>query len=391
MRRTRLSRSHGFTLAEIIVVVAVMAILASLSAPVLFQFIKQRDVQQEQNNQIELTKAVQAYLDNVKSLPAEATWFTDLARYTNLSPLQIRFDAWGNERRYVMTFTTQNMLGSNVNIYYATILSAGNDQTAQSVANRIPVANPATFTYNAAAGGNIGGFAASNNNGWWKAQANPETAFTDTTAAGDDILLRFTDYSSKLEKYQTSLNRLSKIADALESFGKASYAEELAAAAHVDATNNTATPENMIYYPLSWSNQANGAAPDSWGNYSWRAGQATATSYNGGRYAGTIIVNPGHGPYGYVYNGADNNSLRYDSMVMLMRILGLPDETCCSALDSFIDTDGVTRREMPFYYASNPRPRSGAACGARPNPRAGQATLPARVSVIPPTNATACY
>lgn len=391
--RRRLAVSQGFTVAEMILVVSIMAILITITAGPVVELIRQRDVQQERNIQIELQKALQSYVESQKQLPVDAVgavtspsnWFNALARYTNLSPNQIRFDVWGNERRYIRNVSAETMLGTTVPVYYATIISAGANNKAESGTN-VPATATGAFGYSAAAGGSIGGYQAYNNAGWWRNKGNFVQAFSDSDEDGDDIMMRFTDYPSKVEKYNLTLERLNRIAEALETFNKANYAEAIKLANTrsdgkvKDAKEVYRLPENLIYYPMGYSSQAGASTPakDNWANYFYNSSKAMSDAKNK-----SVATD------GSVYNGTGNVT-RWDDMVALMRALGLPDSDCCSALDSFMD--GTVRKEMPFYYSGNPRPRDASNhCGARPKAYAGESTLPARVSIVPVTTAGSCY
>ena len=371
-------RTSGFTLAEMVLVVAVMAVLVSVSAPPLFQFIKQRDIREEQNMQLDIQKAMTTYLTNTGQLPTDVisasvtdpnNWFNALAGYTNLSSNQIRFDVWGNERRYILLQQDQTMLGSSIPVYYATLLSAGPDAKAQS-ATGIPINTGGTFTYNSAAGGNIGGFASESSTSWWKSRSNPVSSYSSLQVASgsDDMLIRFTDYPDKIKRYNTTLDRLDRVATALETYSKAKYAEAVVA-----GTDTLA--EKRIYYPRA---VISGMTGDSSNYYSDVVKADVSTANNGGNNYISVST---------------NNNTRYTNMVTLMRVLGLPDDTCCSALTTFTDSSGVLR-DVPFFYASNPRPRNAdGSCATRPTPTAAtnNITLPARISVQAPTVAGTCY
>ena len=377
-RSKKLRTNGGFTLAEMVLVVAVMAILVSISAPPLYQFIKQRDTREEQNRQIDLQKAITAYLADTGQLPTDvisasvtdpANWYNAIARYSNLSPRQIRFDVWGNERRFQMLDRTEVFLGSDIHVYYVTIISAGADAVA-AAATGVPIQGTGTFTYNSAAGGSLGGFADASNSGWWDSQTDPISSFSSLQPGGDDMVLRFTDYPEKIQAYNGSLERLDRVASALETYSKSKYAEAVVA--------GDVNAEKYIYYPYSQTS-ANAGAPDDANNYSQRVKNDVITA-NGGSGSGII-------------SSVDNNDTRYTNMILLMRVLGLPDDNCCSALTTFVDGSGV-RRGMPFFYASNPRPRNAdGTCGSRPTPlgTSNTITLPARISVQASTVAGTCY
>lgn len=354
--KRHIADSAGFTLAEMILVVAVMAILVSLSTPPILGFMRQRDIQQEQNRLNEIGKAMRLYLADNSILPADSstTWANDFARYTNLSAAEIANDTWGMPRKYIMYATTDTFLGTDINVYYATLHSSGPDRVADgsaSTAGGPVVANSGIAQVN-------GSFAVTTNLWWWKnrtTNAARLTSFVDTQPALDDMMIRFTDYPDKIAKYKTSLERLERIAQALEGYSTTKYNEMV-----VFCMTSTCSPtaEKFIYYPRAASSGANTI----YGSNT----EADLTTYNSG--------NP--------INNSTTHATRRTHMINLMRILGLPDEYCCNALEMIAGT----KNEMPFYYFSNPRPRGpSGACGTQPNPQsatpATARTLPARITV----------
>lgn len=330
----------GFTLVEMVVVIAVLAILVTISTPAIYQFLRQRDRQSEENYQAEIRKALQAYLADTNELPDPSTWSTDLGGYTNLSVDEISTDVWRQPRAYIMyKDPSRNLQGTPVEVYYATIISSGPDRIATAVQG-ISVAGTA--------------FGAISNASWWANDSGNEvTRFSSLAVGGDDILTRFTDYPEKLERYNITLQRLDRIAQAIESYAKNGYANKVVACGNLtrdpdtgltgDATCDNGAPEKIVYYPKS---QAVNAQADS------------AVYYNTTQYV----------------NNAQGDGPRRSNMVTLMRLLGLPDDFCCSALT--LGTDGQPR---PFYYFSNPRPRAASGgCGTRPD--ANTMKLPARIT-----------
>jgi type II secretory pathway pseudopilin PulG len=367
----RLARTEGFTLAEIILVVGVLAILVTMTTPALVGFLKQRDIRAEEAAQLQIQQALASLLNDTGILPADNStiddtspdfWAQKLAHYTNLSPHQIEYDTWGNERRYVAATVNTTMLNTDVPIYYVTVLSRGPDlkataETAPDGTKLVSVDNANNFTV------------ANATKGWWKApNDNPQTAANfaqvGVPAGSDDLLFRYTDYPDKIASYNTTLERMNKVSDALESYARAHYAERVAECAprsdgdetvpddtsgHPPGTDNCHDfpPEKQIHYPFSSPNRG---AADSF------------TNYNGAVITQTIKQTGGTN---YIYNGEDD-ALRQAAMVNLMRLLGLPDSYCCSALEKYTDSAGKLQ-ELPFYYFSNPRPRTGAGgCGTRP-------------------------
>lgn len=371
----RSSKTSGFTLAEIILVVAVMAILVSLSTPPIIEFLKRRDIQNEQNMLVDITKAMKSYLIDRTTLPAVTAlgacdgsaapqWATDLSRYSNLSANQIACDVWNRPRAYLMFARQEVFLGTTINVYYASVHSSGPDL----------VADGASATAGGAADSTPGISVSGNNFGatttgtvWWSRITNDDSkldAFVAMQPADDDQLIRFTDYPDKVEKYNTSLERMERIAQALESYSKTKYNEAVVACGDPCAT----PPEDYIFYPRA----ASAGSPADSASYYHSSLTADLNTYNGGA----------------AINNTTTHANRRTAMINLMRMLGLPDEFCCNALETYTPSPGAKPLEMPFYYYSNPRPRnsSGTCQSVRPNPATG-ATLPARLTI---TSTNAC-
>ena len=162
----KLFKNAGFTMAETIIVVSIMAIIVSMSAPPIVEFMKRRDIQTEQNTMNEVLKAMNAYLEDRNDLPLDSTttWSSELAKYSNLSANQIAKDTWGNNRVYVTYSLADNFLGTPVTVYYATLHSMGPDNKAAGGAT-VAGGAPTTGTGIAAA---TNAFSALTSNEWWK-------------------------------------------------------------------------------------------------------------------------------------------------------------------------------------------------------------------------------
>lgn len=354
----KLSASAGFTILEMLLVVGVLAILAGLSFPTLIGFLKMRDVSAERMAQLEINKALQGYIAQRGMLPEDSSdWARELSAFSNLSPNQIRNDTWGNARSYIMFTRNEVMFGQNIPVFFVSVLSRGPDLTAGGVTDRIAIDGT--------------NFAISTNNGWWKNQATPVAAFGELAPSGDDIMLRFNDRFEKIEKYNLTLKRLQDIGVALENFSRSRFADALA--------SGMPEAEQRIHYPL--------AALDS--SVTDR-GTVAATPWS--EYNPTVMAEmkaiTGFETHGGINIFADHASRR-TNMISLMRAIGLPDSHCCSAMATF-NNSGVME-EVPFYYASNPRPRTSTGCGPRADPFNGQTPLPARVSTLPFSDPRACY
>jgi prepilin-type N-terminal cleavage/methylation domain-containing protein len=349
---------RGFTLAEVILTVAVLAVLTTLTTPALVHFLRQRDVREEISMQLQVRDAMVAMLTATSDLPDDTAtgtnaWYNKLAAYTNLSPNQLQFDQWNQARSYIMLRNNQTMLGSPVTIFYITIHSKGPDLKATQLTD-------SGGTVVAPVSGND--FAASSNTSWWKFNANPTTAFgaVGVPASSDDLMLRYTDYPDKIAAYNATLDRLNKLTDALEAYNRSAYANRVVACngSSPPADCSTSPPEKQIHYPMG---------------YGMLVGDGSGL-YNATVLADTTTITGGTS---YFYDGADNNARR-TAMIQLMRLLGMPDSYCCSAIDHFTDSGGAIQ-QTPFYYVSNPRARASAStCGSRFN--GSNTALPARLS-----------
>ncbi|PIZ30667.1 MAG: hypothetical protein COY40_04120 [Alphaproteobacteria bacterium CG_4_10_14_0_8_um_filter_53_9] len=362
MIKQRTHRIKGFTLPEMIIVVAVIAILATLSTPPVIQFLKQKDRQNEELTLMEIRNAMKAYLQETGELPGSGegnpaiatNWSVLLARKTNMSPQQLALDTWSRPRVFISGSVDEVMLGSTVPIWYASVHSAGPDREADGG----EIVAPSTASGIALNSTDFGAVTSTN---WWHrySAGNPDVGmFSRLTPLEDDIMVKFTDIDDKIKRYNQTLERLKAIGESLDVYSKSAFGERLL---YCNGTTCSPTAEEQIYYPPS----------DNYGTYSLYAGtrgESDADIYNGNKN-GTFNSNE-------AISQNSNNATRKTDMVNLMRILGLPDSYCCSAIEMF--SNSGTLEEVPFYYSSNPRPRaSSTTCGSRPG--VGQRHLPARV------------
>lgn len=351
----RLKANRGFTMAEMVIVVAVLAILVTVSTPVIFQFMRQRDQQNEESAQQEIRKAIQAYLADKSALPDDTTdWATALAGYTNLSRAQIATDGWRNPRTYIMYLdSTRNIMGTPVPIYYVTVFSSGVNGKAE---NKIVVNGTTTTVSGVAITGTA--FAGSTNSGWWARNGDRVANFSTVQPGGDDQMMRFTDYPEKLDRYNLTTQRLDRLSQAIETFARSGYAERVAACGDPsltkDANGNITDP--------TWGPLCNNGAPEVTVYY------PKATAIEGGTDSAVYKTNT------VIVNNNQGDAARRTDMQKLVRMLGLPDEFCCSALEN-----GSDSKAKPFYYFSNPRPRgTSGSCTTRPG--AADNKLPARLT-----------
>ncbi len=338
---------QGFTLAEMVIVIGVLAILVGISTPALFQMMLRQDIQEEEIALQEIRKAIEAYAADRNTLPANTDdWSAELAGFTSLSQREISSSIWGHPRTFRMFETNRQVQNVAVTITYVTVLSTGPDRTANAATN-LPVSS--------------GQFAADSNTGWWYNQANPIAAFGAVAPAGDDLIMTYTNYPEKMAQLQETLKRMNRIVGALDAFSKTRYSELVSRCAsetrdtNGDVTGTWATlcnggmPERLIYIPRSQP----------------PAGTDADTNYYDDPTAAPTAAPVAFNPTADLAN-------RQLQMQAIMRTLGLSDETCCSAVTG-----------APFYLYSNPRQKLAGNTCATSRPDSTQMKLPARLTTTP--------
>lgn len=327
MKLNNIRRAEGFTLPEVIMVVAVMAIVSAMAFPDIVSFFKRQSFEQEKIIQAEIVKALDAYAKAQSgkfnsssgggSEPAGGTYDTDmitipmgeqtasgvysnsdatacakegwgkmLSGYSNLSSEEICNDVWGLPRTYTAARDEVRYRDGMFNTYYVTILSSGEDKVLNT-----------QITWNNA------------------------DSYGSFKSNGDDIMEKYSDVKFKTELFEETLRRMDRIVEALDRYAQSRYNEAL--------LSEEAATGSKIFYPPSNDDFSNMAAADT------SAG----------------IVNPRYGQQVLddLKDNGGTTAVRYDStahkadMEGLMTVLGLPKEFCCDALTS-----------KPFFYYSNP-------------------------------------
>ncbi|RYG61563.1 MAG: type II secretion system protein [Alphaproteobacteria bacterium] len=365
----RFRKNKGFTMVEMVVTVAVLAILVSLSMPAIYDYIRFRDQQREDVALIEIQKALEAYLAAKGTLPAETTtgtnaWYNVLAGYTSLPADDIKNDVYGRARTYVRYQNTagRSMQNTPVSVFYATVHSMGANGIAENKYKNTSGSNVTIPGISLNTSTNPVSFKAASDGVWWKAQVGSGStdqlkadsvvaSFSGLRPGGDDHLMRFTNYTDVLERYKLTTQRLDTLSQALETYARSRYAERVAGCVTTPSSGNCTggVPEKTIYYPRSLPSAAVNEV-------------VTGTNRN-------VIYNV----TGRIVDNGASVSTRRTQMQDLMDILGLPRDNCCSALT-----------DEPFYYFSNPRPRTSSGCGNRPRSTAAveEQKLPARVTTV---------
>jgi type II secretory pathway pseudopilin PulG len=268
-------RKQGFTLPEVILIVAVMAIMTTMAFPDIVSFFRRQTIEQERLVLRELQKALDAYANENLFLPDAINWHEELAPYTNLSPAGILKDSWNQDRVYTVASQIKVYREGTVEFFYASVLSGGENRETDT----------------------------------------PEWAdmngYASYQAAGDDLLIKYTDHETKQKRYDETVLRMERIISALDRYAQAQYNNAVLA--------NEVNYDTKIFYPPS-------------------NGDVIPT--NG--YGAAVVSDTNTIAGGTVISGD------VDSMKGLMRLLGLPEDHCCNALSP-------TSSPEAFFYAANPQ------------------------------------
>ena len=337
---------QGFTLAEMVIVIGVLAILVGISTPALFQMMLRQDIQEEEIALQEIRKAIEAYAADRNILPANTVdWSAELAGFTSLSQQEISSSIWGHPRTFRKFETIRQVQNVAVTITYVTVLSTGPDRTANAAPN-LPVSS--------------GQFAADSNSGWWYNQPDPIAAFGAVAPTGDDLIMTYTNYPEKMAQLQETLKRMNRIVGALDAFSKTRYSELVSRCASEtrDANGNVTG---------TWATLCNGGMPERF-IYIPRSQPPTSTpADDDANYYDDPTAAPSPAPV--AFNPSNDLAARQVQMQAIMRTLGLSDETCCSAVT-----------EEPFYLYSNPRQKMAGNTCAPGRRTSDTVKLPARLT-----------
>lgn len=310
-------KNKGFTIVEAIIVTAVLAAVTVMAFPNFVRFFQMQEETMEQNAMAEIKDALEAYAEENKELPNDASWITDLAPYASLSESAIEFDQWDQPRFYRKITETVNYRAASIDVDYAIVYGHGIVRGLADTGVDVDLAVSLTTV----------------------------ASYATLQAEQDDYMVKFTTYKQQIKNYESTEQRLKDISSALASYATTRFNEAV--------VGGTPSAEQFIYYPPT-DDAALGVSDIA--NYS------TVVT-------GDLDTIAGSGSYVINADPTDDTQRRAD-MIILMRFLGLPDSHCCSALDI---------NETPFFYYSNPRPRQGASCGARP--ASSDRKLPPRVRV----------
>jgi type II secretory pathway pseudopilin PulG len=204
---SRLNKLKGFTLAEVIIVTACLAVVIGLSVGDVRTMLEKQQYEQERLDLEEIKKALEIYAEQEGTLPSNTTlcqaeknlptnsdiWTKELAKYSKLTSDRICFDMMGNPRQYnVKSYTKSYFTGAyKYNVYYATVTSDG--------VNRINE-TPEWTTFDGASG------------------------FTQYNALGDDLVVKFTDKDIKTAAYEKTIERIAELEKYLERYARSKRA-----------------------------------------------------------------------------------------------------------------------------------------------------------------------
>jgi type II secretory pathway pseudopilin PulG len=196
----------GFSLAEIIIVMACLTVIASLGFGDMTRLFTKQIIEQEKNDLVEIHKALEVYAKREKKLPTNTSlcdaapaganadnndmWSIQLAKYSNMPADQMCFDRWGRKRHYLMKEVSQNYRAGSYsyNVYFASVLSEG-------VNGQKDTTDWSTIT--------------------------GLTGFVKYVEDGDDLLVKYNDNENKVKLYEETLGRIDILEQYLERYARA--------------------------------------------------------------------------------------------------------------------------------------------------------------------------
>ncbi|MDQ6965050.1 MAG: type II secretion system protein, partial [Mariprofundales bacterium] len=132
MKHTFTPYQHGFTLIEIIGVLAVMSILAATIAPSAIQMITSSKQTAEDSALIAINDSLRLFVQRNKKVPNETTWSSDLATLLNTSPTKVATNGNSGERIYLYP---DNFIATGNTLLYDQYSAVALDATAGSISN----------------------------------------------------------------------------------------------------------------------------------------------------------------------------------------------------------------------------------------------------------------
>lgn len=342
-----LENKKGFTLVDVIIGGAVIAILIVMTFPMVSDFLLLQNEKEEEEMQEEILRTIDVMAEQEFRIPLTNSiinFASETQLYGSYSSDQIVRDSFSKTRHYRGVVGQEVFRDATFDVHYAILYSTGVDgcwgdglscvsSTISTSITNILGTNPADY----------------------------EVRFRNIEIPERDFLIKFTDRDYQMARYEETSRRLGRLTEALVEYGELKRFQGIA-----DGISPTA-----IFFPPS-----EGPVSDA---------QMAALSPNANEVQIELDDLIGVGVTNVIYN--ENGSLndkeeRRLSMIALVRTLGLPDEFCCNAMQTFIDSGG-DRQEEAFFYYSNPLARidpSIPTCGAAAT-TIDDRKLPPRISV----------
>ncbi len=381
-KKKHLPFSQGFTLPDVIIVLAILAIVITAIFPTISSYLANSRIEEEVNQQAAIIDAFDVYFKETGQLPTTPsnaniltasnfnqawnrtnTVFTSGTVVTNLSRNDMRNDQFGARRGLLADSETITFTGGDYEVYYIAVISLGEDGC---YGNPVPTCNalPTSFASLAAPGGtfNVDDFNA--------LVVDPDS---------DDIITKYTDAPLKKEAYNQLLLQITEMEEALDFYARQKFLRaqsiitaDCQSAVTIDTTppftsdyslydcysdvRNGARPavaatmpdEGRIFYPPSQRNRAGGTVALAPYGLSVRGANELRTST-------TAAIAAAGGAGNRIYNQNANIETRKTGMKALTSMLGLPTRMCCNPLKKYYNPTSDRWEEEPLYYFSDPR------------------------------------
>jgi prepilin-type N-terminal cleavage/methylation domain-containing protein len=203
----------GFTLSEVIIVVAVLAIVLTIATPDMnLLFAKQAEMNEELRMK-KLYKALDLFAKENKRLPNNGTWVEDLQPFTDLTLNEVRNDIWSKPRSYNKFEVSVGYMGGTYKVNYATIFSNGIDGITNGVVLPSSKSTFANFEYKKDALGK----------------------------KLDNFAVKYTDQGNKVKLVESTLSRIEKLSIALAKYARVKQINGISS----DPENS----DKKIYFP----------------------------------------------------------------------------------------------------------------------------------------------
>lgn len=219
------NKVNGFTIAEVIIVMAVLAIIISVSYKDISRLFTKQLNAKDNLTMLEIKKALELYALNENHLPKieddcigssdQDNWHYQLSKYSNLSPKEICINPAGFPRHYQRkTGEVSYWNGAyKYKVDYATVLSTGSNKNANPIF-------------------------------WSKIKGEGDSFYNfDKNMSDDFIVVKYTDAANKLKLYKETLRRIEVLEEYLERYARSKRAAALSA----DVENL----DKYILYPKS--------------------------------------------------------------------------------------------------------------------------------------------